>query len=504
MGSIKKYDETDIYSLDYNDIELNADMDIQEVDEIALQRITQVTLNKVAAAYEAEKDSEIRLRRNSLRRWFALQTTIRKVAAIILCFTALCGITLGCITLVRQYVPGLGIVSSSSKLQVLASPYTVWKDDYYLRITSLSYNSDTKVLNFTAESNGADGLGYDAGEKIVSGGIYFKEKWSQSMPTEGSAGKGHYRYGNPTAEYHDEFKLKKELGDYYLELDIVDISYDDHGKAVYTEKPEYIVISFGDLQLVPAAEADGLEDFGQAVESNGIRAVAASRWEKGKLYADILFKSSDSNEKVVSFNVNEESDIELVTDERRKYRNISGQSSGDGWKYLLFETDKPVNGTVSLNSLFIEKSMDISVKLDMPKIGETKILNREVVVDGIKIIIESIKAYNKIEEFEEGKSVSYTLPDNKMGIDVKCRLDKGISNGRIADNKSYIQGEIQAGNVKNSSKAFSWGRDGLFISGHFNADHVKDVSEITLVIHDIMLTVEGNWEIPIKVKSSED
>lgn len=496
MENIKKFDETDIYLLDYNDVEL--DTDIEEIDEIALKRIKKATLNRVAD-HETEKNSEVRPRKNSLRRWFALQTRIRKVAAIIVCFTAVCGVTLGCIALIRQYVPGLGIVSSSSKLQVLASPYTVWKDDYYLRITSLSYNSDSKVLNFTAESNGVDGFGYDVGGRTASGGICFKEKWSQATPFEESMGKGHYSYGNPAAEYHDEFKLKKELEDYYLELDIVDISFDDDGKAVYTEKPQYIVISFGDLKLVPAAEADGLENFGQAVESNGVSAVAASRWEEGKLYADILFESSDSNETVVSFNMDKESDIELVTDERRKYRNISGQGFGNGWKYLLFETDEPVNGTVSLNSLFIEKSVDMPIKLNMPKVGETIILNKEVAVDGIKIVIESIKAYINVLD-DDGKSVLYTLPDNKIGIDVKCRIVKGTSNGRIADDKSYIKGEIKVGNAKNSSKAFSWGSRGLFISGHFDSEHLTNVSEITFVINDIMLTVEGNWEIPVVVE----
>lgn len=499
MGNIKKYSETDIYLLDNNDIELDTVIDIKEIDEVALKRIDQLTMNRVAA-HRPEKNSIARLKGNSFTDWFALQNRIRKVAAIVICFTALCGITLGCIELIRQYVPGLGIVSESSKLQVLASPYTVWRDDYYLRITSLSYNSDTKVLSFTAESNGVDGFGYDMGDKTVSGGIFFKEKWSQAMPTEGSMGKGNHKYGNLTAEYHDEYKLKKGLGEYYLELDIVDTGYDENGKVVYFDKPEYIVISFNDLKLVPAAKADGIEDFGQVIESNGVSAAAASRWEDGKLYADILFESSNPNETIVSFNVDEESDIELEADGGRKYRNISGQDFSKGWKYLLFETNEPVNGIVLLNSLFIEKSVDKSIKLGMPEIGETIIINREVSVDGAKIIIESVRAYRETVVDEGGKSVSYTLPNNEIGIDVKCRIVNGISNGRIVDDKSYIKGEIQIGNVKSSSKGFTWGSGGLFINGHFDSEHLKNVSNITLVINDIMVTAEGYWEIPIKVK----
>lgn len=499
MGNNKKFDETDIYLNDYNNMELDANIDIKEIDEITLKRIEQVTLNRVAV-HEVEKESGFRQKKNSFRRWFELQTRIRKVAAITLCFAVIYGVTLGCIVLIRQYVPGLGIVSSSSKLKVLASPYTVWKDDYYLRITSLSYNYDTRVLNFTAESNGANGLAYDAGEKIVSGGLYFKEKWSQSTPFEESMGKGSYSYGNPAAEYHDEYKLKKGIKDYYLELDIVDVSYDEDGKAIYTEKPEYIVISFSDLKLVPAAEADGLEDFGQVVESNGVSAVAASRWEMGKLYADILFKSSNPSESVVSFNTGENSDIELVADDNGRYKNLGGRSSSNGWKYLLFETDEPVNGRVVLNSLFIEKSVDSSIKLEMPEVNETITLNKEVVVDGIKIVIESIKAYTETVVEEDGKSVPYTLPNNEVGIDIKYRIVKGMSNGRITDDKSYIKGEIKVSNAKSSSKGLTWGSGELFINGRFKAEDLKSVAEVTLDINDIMLRAEGNWEIPILVK----
>lgn len=499
MGDIKKYDETDIYLLDKNDMELDNDIDIIKVDDITLKRITQATLNRVVT-YEAKKDSRVRLQKNGVRRWFALQTRVRKISAIILCFTVLCGVTVGCITLIRQYVPGHGIVSSSSKLKVLASPYTVWKDDYYLRITSLSYNPDTKILNFTAESNGTSGYVYDVGERTVFGYMHFMEKQSQSMP-EGSTGKTFYHYGTPLITptvYHDEYKLKKEPGDYYLEFYTVDVSYDENGDQVYTEKSDYIIIPFGDLKLVPSIEADGLEDFGKTVESNGISVVAASRWEKGKLYTDILFESSNSNENVISFNTNEDSDVELLTDDNRTFKSVGGHSPRDGWKYLIFETDESVNGTVSLNSLFIEKSVDKSIKLDMPKVGETIILNKEVVIDGIKIMLEYIKAYNVV--LDEKGNVLYTLPDNDIRIEVKCRIIKGISNGRIADEKSYLLGNIMAGNVKDRPKGAIWGSDGIFIFDSFDAEHLKNISEITLVINDIMLTVEGNWEIPIKVK----
>lgn len=499
MGYIKKFDETDIYLFDHNNMELDADIDIKVVDEIALKRIEQATLNRVKV-HDTEENHGTRQKKKGFRGWFEHQNRIRKAAVVILFLTALSGSTLGFIALLHQYVPGFGIISSAAKLEVLVSPYTVWRDDYYLRITSLSYNPETKEIKFTAESNGTDGLGHDTGDGIVSGGIYFKEKWSQATPYEESLGKGHYSYGNPSAEYHDEYKLKKELGEYYLELDIVDISHGEGGKAVYTEKPGYIIISFGDLKLVSAAEADELEDLGQVVESNGVSAAAVSRWEKGKLYADILFESSNSNETVVSFSADEENEIELVTDDQQKYKNIGGQVLSNGWKYLLFDTDEPVNGTVSLKSLFIEKSVDKSIKLDIPNIGETKILNRELNADGVKIVIESVRAFRETVVEDGEKSISYNLPDNEIGIDIKCRIVNGISNGRIANDKSYIKGEIKAGNIKNTSKGFGWGGGGLFINGRFNAEDLTSISQITLVINDIMLTAEGNWSIPIVVK----
>lgn len=499
MGNNKKYDETDIFLLENNDLQLDSDIDIKEMDEAALNRITQITLNR-AAAYETEKNVTIGTKNNRYRRWFGQLTGIGRAAAVIFCIIALSGAALGFIALLRQYVPGLGIVSDSSKLQVLASPYTVWKGDYYLRITSLSYNPDTKVLKFTAESNGADGMAHGKGDKILSSSLFFKEKWSQATPFEESLGKGYYNYGNPAAEYHDEFKLSKGLESYYLELDVVDTTYDENGKAVYTEKPQYIVMSFDDFKLVPASEADELEDFGQVVESNGVRAVAVSRWDNGKLYADILFKSNSSDETVTSFNSDEKKGIDMISDEGKKYKNISGQSTDNGWKYLLFETYQPVNGTVKLNSLFIEKSVDKMIRLDLPRAGETKMINREVEIDGFKIIIESISAYKDTKEDEGGKIVTYPLPDNEIGIDVKCRILKDIVNGRIADDKSYINGEIIIDNAKSTSKGFSWGSSGLCVNGRFKSEDLENVTEITLSIDNIMLTVAGNWTIPVKVK----
>jgi len=40
----------------------------------------------------------------------------------------------------------------------------------------------------------------------------------------------------------------------------------------------------------------------------------------------------------------------------------------------------------------------------------------------------------------------------------------------------------------------------LFVEDDFDDEHLKSASEVTFVIKDIMLTVEGNWEIPINVK----
>lgn len=498
MRNIKKLDETDIYSIEHNNIELDADVEIKEVDEITLKRIEGITLRK-AGAMEGKENAGISQKKKGFRAWFQFQSRIQKAGIIVLFLIVVSGAALGFITLLNQYVPGIGIVSDSSRLLVLKSPYTVWKDDYYLRITSLSYNPDTRELKFTAESNGADALGYDTGEKIISGGIYFKEKWSQATPFTESTGKGYYNFGNLAAEYHDEYKLKKELEDYYLELDLVDKS-NSGGKVVYTEKPEYIVISFGDLKLVPAVEADEIKELGQVFECSGVSGAAVSRWDKGNLYTDILFKCSDAKEKVVSFNGDKVNDITLVADDGKIYKNMSGQSMSSGWKYLLFETKEPVNGTVLLKSLLVEKSLDKSIKLEMPGVGETMILNREVEADGFKIIIESIRAYRETVVYEGGKSTSYVLPDNEIGIDVKCRIIEGTSNGRTAYDKSYIKGELMAGNAKSSSKSISWGSSGLSISGRFNSEQIKDASEITLVISDIMLKAEGNWSIPIVVK----
>jgi hypothetical protein len=220
-------------------------------------------------------------------------------------------------------------------------------------------------------------------------------------------------------------------------------------------------------------------------------------WDDGKLYADILFESINPKEKVVSFNTDKESEMELVTDEGKRYRNISGQSLSTGWKYLLYETDEPVNGRVELKSLYIEKSVNTSIKLDMPKVGETITLNRKIVVEGIEILIESIRVYT--EALDENGNVLYKLPDNNAAIDVKCRITEGIQNGRIADDKSHIRGEIRINNLKSSSKGFSWGPQGLSINGHFNAEDLKDASEVTLVIDAVTLTAEGNWEIPINI-----
>lgn len=502
MKNINKFDEEDIYLVDSSDMDLGTDIDIEEIDEVTLKRITQATLNKVTA-YEIQENNGVKSKKNKIRNWFAVQSKINKAVIVLLCFITVSVVTLGCIKLVSQYVPGLGIISSSSQIKVLSSPYTVWKGDYYLRITSFSYNSDTKELNFTAESNwvgAVDDKTQSEYEKFGGLGMYFKEKWSQSMP---NGQRGSYNHGIPTtvSELNIEYKLEKELKDYYLELNIVDTSYDGTGKEIYTEKPSYIVIPFSDLKLVPAEEADGIEDFGEIVESNGISVVAVSRWENEKLYSDLLFKCSDPNEKVISFKSDKDSDIKLTADDNQVYENEAGLSVNDGWKYLLFKTDRPVNGTVELNSLLIEESVDKSIKLDMPKVGETSIINKEVSVNGIKIVVESIRAYNTETIVDDGgNSVSYTLPDNMVVVEVKCRLVKGIVNSRITDDKSYIKGVLKVDNVKSIGKFNSWGSRGLLISSSFNAKDIKSISEVTFDINDIVLSVEGNWEIPIKIE----
>lgn len=504
MKNARGFDEKDIYLLDYNDVELDSGIDIEDIEGTVIERIKERTMSKVIA-HKGKKVDGTGHKRKSLGQWFALQNRISKIAAIILCFIGICGVALGCIALVRQYVPGVGIVSDSSKLKVLASPYTIWKDGYYLRITRLSFNSDTKLLNFSAESNW-----FDPQDDTTSGGIYFKEKWSQATPFSESTGKDHQIKGSQdtVTEFSAEYKLRHKLDDYYFELDTGKVSFDYNGKGEHTYTSDFsIVIPLADLKLVAAAEAYKLEDLGQIVESNGINAVAVSRWDNGILYADILFKSNKPNENVESFNIGDESEIELVTADNRKYYNVGGRNFSKGWKYLLFKTDEPVNGAITLNSLFLQKMVNKPIKLNVPKVGETKTLNQKVTFDGVTVIIESIEAYYvdyyrgieaDVRDTEE--SAVGRVKGNKTGIDVKCRIVESVSDGRITDDKSYIRGELRLGKVENESKAYFWGSQGLIVSGHFDTEQLKKASEITLLINDIMLSAQGNWEIPIVTK----
>lgn len=490
-----KNTDLDIYLIDSKNVDLYINEEQVDVDEITLRRITMDTINKTKAKEENPQDET-----KSYKSRFRSQNIPRKIILVTSSLALLIFITLGCITLVKQYVPGSGFLSSSSKLEVLATPYTVWKDGYFLRIRSLSYDPDSKLLSFTVEGTGVDGMAHDTGDKTVSGGIYLKEKWSRVVPYEESLGKGHYSYGNPTAEYHDVLKVKNKFEDYYFELDVVDVIKGTNGTDIYIEKPNHIEISLGDLKLVPAKEADDIEDFGPVVKDKGISAVAVSRWEAGKLYSDILFKSTDSRESVVSYFTSDNEEINLITEENVLYKNMAGKSQSVGWKYLLFDTAKPEDGKVILNSLFVEKKLKNRIELETPKIGETILLNREIDLGGHRLLLESISAYKEVNETINGEIISYKLPNNEVEFKVKCRIIEGIYNERLANQKSYLRGEIEIGTTKNTSKSIVWGNSGIEICSRFTEKEIVDKEKLILILNEIALTVEGKWEIPVTTK----
>lgn len=500
MKKLISLNNQDDYTLDYNKMDLDSALDLAEIDDGVLKRIQSGALAKARGTHE---DTVPKAKKRRFGRWFERRTRFERVAAALLCLFVLSGATLGCIALIRQYVPGAGIVSSGSKLRVLATPYTIWKDDYYLRVTSLSYNSDTKVLNFSAESNWYD---FEYPEVDASGnsmglcGIFLKEHWSKAMPFDEFTGKGFYQHAtrNTVTQYTDELKLTKELKDYYLELNIVKVSSSGENQADYTFLPEYIVIPISELDLVPAVKADGLEDFGRTIESSGIRAVSVSQWNEGKLFTDVLFKSSDPTEQVTGINSADRESIELIASDGTSYPNISGQSSLIGWKYLLFEAEKPVSGVVTLHSLSIKKAVNKEVWLNLPKLGETVTLDRAVAIGDVKVVLESIRVYNENIVDDGGKTVTYPLPDNTIGIDVKYRLIEGLSDHRRIDERSQLRGELRIDGKENKAMTHIWGSDGLTVSSHFNKQELENASEITFLIKDILLTVEGEWTIPIE------
>lgn len=454
--------EFTIYELDTNGIDLSTG--VEEQKEIELERIMEKTKTKLTLNRETKKTIR--------QRWKAASRVVK--AAAILGILTVGTTTAYAATKVLQYIPNQGIIQAAH-MQTLQVPITSYGNaGFYLRISNISYDGTT--LKLVAETNWTDVV-IDTKEKeeqieasFMSHrgiGLMQGEDWIPTVRTEES-------YESKSTKVTSEYKVST-LENMCLVLNA--LVWNEETKE-YTYQEGAVQISVEKLPFVDAKEITSVGELGQKAESEGIQLVGISNHKGGVQTIDL--QQEDNTEALKVSGINE---YTLTEKSGTTVTLLNERGENGGFKYLLFRSNRPFEGDLTVSSVLVEKEINHQLQVALPRLGECSNSDQVIDCDGVSVRTTSVN----VSEVED------TSEEKQYLVQVECKLEQENTSKFELTEQSFINAMVTYKGKESGETAHSAGV--TTISLVISKKEYEENSTLSIDLKSLCnLSKKGNWE----------